>query len=301
MTKSIDWDDLRLFQTLAGANTVRAAALELGTSHSTLSRRLDVLEGRLGAILFDRGPRGFKLTEAGAVLLGSVNEASASFDHGLLQVAGLDQRMEGQIRITLPDFLAFYCLLEPLEAFRSLHPNIDLEVDISYETSNLNRREADIAVRMIALDQSPPPSLVGRKVGMSAATGYATRAYLEGKNLNDARCGAAWLGWAADDSNDWVADLPYSKLPVYGSFNHAELQHHAALAGVGIAYIPVIIGDNDPRLCRIPGMTPKPARDIWVLSHADLRESARMKSLRDWISKALISARPNLLGMSSLL
>lgn len=292
----MNWDDLRLFQALAGEKTVRAAALELGTSHSTLSRRLDVLEGCLGVTLFDRGPRGFKLTEAGAILLGSVDEASAAFDRGLLQVAGLDQRMEGQIRITLPDFLAFNCLLEPLEVFRSTHPNIDLEVDISYEISNLNRREADVAVRMIELDQSPPPSLVGRKVAVSAATGYATQSYLAGKDLSDAECGAVWLGWAPDDTNDWVADLPYPRLPVYGSFNHAELQHHAAIAGMGIAYIPAIIGDNDPRLIRIPGMSPKPARDIWVLSHADLRQSARMKSLRDWISKTLISARQNLLG-----
>ena len=286
-----DWDDLRLFQALANAATVRAAAAGLGISHSTLSRRLDTLEGRLGVALFDRGPRGFKLAEAGAILLESVDDASASFDRGLLQVAGLDRRMEGSIRITLPDFLAFYCLLESLESFRATHPKIDLEVDISYTTFNLDRREADVAIRLIALDQSPPPSLIGRKVGISAATGFATDAYLQGKDLTDPKCGAVWLGWSPDDSIEWIAETPYPHLPVYGVFNHAELQHHAAVAGIGIAYLPLIIGDNDPRLHRIPGMTPKPARDIWVLSHADLRETVRMKALRDWVSQALVSAR----------
>jgi len=289
-----DWDDLRLFQALANAATVRAAAAGLGISHSTLSRRLDTLEGRLGVTLFDRGPRGFKLTEAGAILLESVDDVSTSIDRGLLQVAGIDKRMEGLIRITLPDFLAFYCLLQSLESFRATHPKIELEVDISYASFDLDRREADVAIRMIALDQSPPPSLVGRKVGISAATGFATDAYLKGKDLTDPRCGAVWLGWAPDDSIDWVTDTPFPHLPIYGVFNHAELQHHAAIAGMGIAYLPLIIGDNDPRLHRVPGMTPKPSHDIWVLSHADLRETVRMKTLRDWVSQTLVSARGNL-------
>ncbi len=289
-----DWDDLRLFQALANAATMRAAAAGLGISHSTLSRRLDTLEGRLGVTLFDREPRGFKLTEAGTILLESVDDASTSIDRGLLQVAGIDQRMEGLIRVTLPDFLAFYCLLESLQSFQATHPKIDLEDDITYASFDLDRREADVAIRMIALDQSPPPSLVGRKVGISAATGFATDAYRKGKDLTDPECGAVWLGWAPEDSIEWIAETPYPHLPIYGAFNHAELQHHAAIAGMGIAYLPLIIGDNDTRLHRIPGMVPKQTHDIWVLSHAGLRETVRMKALRDWVSQALVSARSSL-------
>ncbi len=285
MDLQIDWDDLRLFQALAVHPTVRAAAAALGISHSTLSRRLDRLEHQVGAALFERGPRGFTLTTSGQVLLGSVDAAAAQFDAGLLKVSGLDQRLAGPIRLTLPDFLAFYCLLDPLRQFQAAYPDIALEVDISYAAFDLDRREADVAVRMIAVDASPPETLVGRRVGVSHATGYGA----DGGN-------ACWLGWAADDDGDWARATPYPDWPVVGSYNHAELQHHAAVAGLGAAYLPCIIGDADPRLTRLPGMVPKPARDIWVLTHRDLRETARMKVLRDFIAAALIKARPALEG-----
>ncbi|WP_198007046.1 LysR family transcriptional regulator [Roseobacter sp. CCS2] len=283
----IDWDDLRLFRALAVHPTVRAAAAVLGISHSTLSRRLDRLEHQVGAALFARGPRGFALTEAGQALLISVEAAAEQFDSGLLKVSGLDRRLEGPIRLTLPDFLAFYCLLVPLRRFAQTYPDIDLEVDISYAASNLDRREADVAVRMVALDGSPPETLVGRKVGVSYATGYRAA------NTESAAC---WLGWAADDDGAWARQTNLPDMQVRGAFNHAELQHHAAAAGLGMAYLPCVIGDNDQRLVRLPKMHPKPARDIWVLTHRDLRETARMKVLRDFISHALADARPMLQG-----
>ncbi len=285
MKPNIDWDDLRLFQALARHPTVRAAASALGISHSTMSRRLDRLEHQVGAALFERGPRGFTLTDAGHQLLASVDAAADQFDAGLLKVSGLDQRLAGPIRLTLPDFLAFYCLLVPLRVFQARHPEIALEIDISYAAFDLDRREADVAVRMIGVDETPPETLVGRRVAVSYATGYGV--------ADATQC---WLGWAQDDDEAWVRQTPYPDWPISGSYNHAELQHHAAVAGLGMAYLPCIIGDSDARLDRLPQMVPKPARDIWVLTHRDLRETARMKVLRDFIAEALIQARPALRG-----
>lgn len=277
MAAQLDWDDLRCFLAMGEETTLRSAAGALKVSHSTLLRRLHALEAQLGARLYDRQPRGFALTEEGRTLLGALLRAQDAIDDGVRKIIGKDERLEGPIRLSVPDFLAFYCLLEPLRAFQDAHPAIDLHVDITYEAADLTRREADIAVRMTLLDDNPPEGLVGRKVLQSAATGYATPAYLERYDLSDPLGGAVWLGWKSGAPQRWIAETPYAHLPARGAYNHAELQHHAALAELGMAYIPTVIGDSDKRLVRAPNMTPKPARDIWVLTHADLRETSRMR------------------------
>ena len=282
-----NWDDLRVFLAMGEAKTLRAAATALGVSHSTLLRRLEALERTVGAALFHRHSRGVTVTAEGRDLLTSLRRADDAIHDGMRKVAGKDARLQGPVRLSLPDFLAFYCLLTPLRAFQKAHPAIDLEIDISYATADLARREADIAVRMTYLDEDPPEGLVGRKILQSYATAYATPDYLARHDLSDPAGGAAWLGWKAGSSNEWTADTPYPHLPVRGAYNHAELQHHAALAEHGVAYMPTLIGDTDPRLVRLPGMTAKPARDIWILTHADLRDTARMRVLRDFISAAL--------------
>lgn len=293
---SLDWDDLRLVLLLAETGGARAAGQRLGITHSTLSRRILGLETRLGVQLFERDTRGFRLTEAGAELVAPIRRASSEIDAGLRQVAGADRRMEGPIRVTLPDFLAYYGLLPALGAFQQAHPGVDLEVDISYSAADLVRREADVAVRLLRPGESPPESLIGRKLAVSAATAYATPWYLAQHDLSRADGGAAWLGWEAGSDEAWRAETPYLHLPATGHFNHAELQHHAARAHLGIAYIPCLIGDSDPELVRAPDMTPRPARDVWLLTHVDLRNSARMKKLRRVLEQAVLDIAPRLIG-----
>ena len=276
-----NWDDYRLFAALAATGSVRRAANRLGTSHSTLSRRMSELEARLGAQLFERGTHGFRLTEAGQVLRSSIDEAAAAIDRGNRQLTGLDDRMSGPLRATMPDLLAFYLLLPAIGTFREVHPDVELEIDISYTAQDLDRRDADVAIRMVHVGASPPQSLVGRKVAVSHATGYASRSYLERYDLDDPDGGAAWLGWAADDDGEWIAHSSHPHLPKAMALNHAELQHHAVRKSLGLGYLPCIIGDTDPDLVRIADVEPRPARDIWVLTHEDLRSTARMRAFRD--------------------
>lgn len=283
----MNWDDFRLFNILARTTTIRAAASVAGISHSTLSRRMDALEAQVGAQLFSRGPRGFQLTAQGRAFQTAVAQAEVALDDGLRTITGADDRLAGQIKLTLPDFVAYYCVLDQLPAFQAQYPDITLDIDVSYDTANLTRREADVAIRFVPIGTTPDDVLVGRKVGQSHAAGYATQAYLKDVDLSSPQGGAAWLGWSHEDSQDWIERTPYPYLPIYGYFNHAELQHHAARAGLGISYLPSCIGEADPDLVRLPNMSPMPARDIWVLTHADLRKTQRMKVFRDWLVDTL--------------
>ena len=291
-----DWDDYRLFAELAHRGTVRGAAAVLGTSHSTLSRRLSAMEARLGAQLFERGTHGFRLTEAGETLLASVERAGEALDEGRRRLTGIDERMAGPIRVTLPDLLLVNLLLSAIEAFREAHPAVEIELDVSYDAFDLNRREADVAIRMVHLGTSPPPSLVGRKVATSYATGYGHPDYLATHDVTKPDGGAAWLGWAVNDDGAWREKTSHPHLPLCYRINHAEMQRHAAREGLGLAYLPCIIGDTDPDLVRLPDAEPKPARDVWVLTHADLRETARMRAFRDAMTDALRKGRHRLEG-----
>lgn len=282
-----NWDDYRLFAALAKTGSVRRAAGLLGTSHSTLSRRMSELEAHLGAQLFERGTHGFRLTEAGEVLRANVGDAGAAIDRGNRQLTGLDDRMSGPLRATMPDLLAFYLLLPAIGTFQEAHPDVELEIDISYTAHDLDRRDADVAIRMVHVGASPPLSLVGRKVAVSHATGYASRSYLGRYDLDDPDGGAAWLGWAADDDGEWIARSSHPHLPKVMALNHAELQHHAVRSGLGLGTLPCIIGDTDPDLVRIADVEPRPARDIWVLTHEDLRSTARMRAFRDAMVEAI--------------
>lgn len=295
-TAAIDWDDYRLFATLARSGSVRRSASELGISHSTLSRRLAAFEKRTGAQLFERGTHGFKLTEAGGLLLERVDDARAALDAGHRALDGIDARMAGPLRVTMPDFLAYHLLLPAIEAFARAHPRVEVELDVSYDASDLVRREADVAVRMVMVGESPPDMLVGRKVGVSHATGYATPDYLVQNDPDVPNTSARWLGWAPDDDGVWTANTSHPRCTTVGSYNSAELQRHAAAAGLGMATIPCLIGDADPRLVRTSDAFPKPARDIWVLTHVDLRHTARMKAFRDAMVEAIDASKGNLVG-----
>ena len=291
-----DWDDYRLFSALAETGSVRGAAARLGTSHSRLSRRLSTLEARLGAQLFERGTHGFILTEAGALLREDVAAAHEALDRGRRRLTGIDERMEGPIRVTLPDLLLVNLLLPAVRAFGNGHPAVEIELDATYAASDLGRREADVAIRMVHLGASPPQSLVGRRVATSYACGYAHPALLAAHDLADPDGGASWLGWAEEDDGAWRAKTSRPHLPLRYRVNHAEMQRHAARGRLGLAYLPCIIGDTDPDLVRVPGETPAPARDIWVLTHEDLRQTARMRAFRDAATEAIRAAAGRLEG-----
>ncbi len=296
MNAGFEWDDYRLFHALADCGSVRGTAEKLGISHSTLSRRLDKLEATLAVQLFERSRRGFKLTEAGELLRHSTLAAETSLLDGQRKVAGLDQRMSGPIRVSMPDILAYYVLLPAIGEFQKTYPEIELDIDISYVSSDLERRDADIAVRMLGIDVSPPESLFGRKIGQSYASAYATPQYLAEHDPAVENSTAHWLGWEMSTDAEWIAKSPYPHLQHRGQYNHAELQHHAARAGLGIAYIPCVLGVSDPDLVELQRMTPTPARDIWVLTHEDLRNAKRMKVFRDLMVETISAARPALSG-----
>ena len=296
----MNWEDVRLFLALARSGSARATAAEEGVSHSTVTRRVDLLESDLGVRLFDRDVRGYRLTGAGETMLSSTVRAEDALLTAERQLQGRDAQLTGEIRLTTSNIIATHLIMDDLVEFTRQYPDIDLNVLISYDLFNLSRREADVAVRMLRLGSSPPEDLVGRKLVTIKSCYYASDAYLAENDLGRANNTARWIGW--DDIERfpaWVKASPFPNLPVYGKLNDVMLQAEAARRGMGLTVLPCFFGDSVEGLRRIPDCEPYLSFDLWMLSHPDLRDAARMRTFRAFAADMIDRKRTLLVGESS--
>ena len=156
-------------------------------------------------------------------------------------------------------------------------------------------READVAIRLLVIGRQPPEHLVGRRLGTIYATAYAAPAYLETVDLEHDPAGARWIGWGGDDRYPgWVRTSPFPEIPARVRIDDGMIQLEAARQGMGLAQLPCFLGDPDPALVRVGPGPPQPNFDIWLLSHPDLRDTARLRVFRDRIAEA-IRAKSDLL------
>lgn len=148
----MEWDDLKYFLAVARSGSLTEAGQTLKTSASTVSRRISVLEKKLGAHLFDRKSSGYVLTESGIEIrqkAGDVEAAALSVERAAL---GRDMHPTGVVRVTASDDIAANLIAPHLGRFQDRYPNIVLEIIAQMEIADLTRREADIALRGRATD-----------------------------------------------------------------------------------------------------------------------------------------------------
>ncbi len=285
----MDWEDLRVFAGLAQYGTARKAAAALSMHYTTVCRRLDSLESDIGTRLFDRMPDGYVLTSAGEQMLATVLPFEAELEALSRRVSGHDNALAGKIRVTMPEPVAIYIIAPKLNRFTSKYPDLELEFVLSDAFLDLGKREADICIR---LDNNPPDNLIGRRLFKFAKTAYASPEYLERQNLAEHPERARWLGW---DGAPWlresVRESLYPDTPVWGQFPSMDLQQAAARAGLGMVMLPCAQADSDPGLVRVPGAVSTPAQDVWVLTHPELKNVARIRAFMDFAIEALLEAK----------
>lgn len=280
------WDDLRVALALGRARSVRAASRALGVSHSTVLRRLESLERSTGAQIFDRGKSSWELTAAGQDVFDSAGELEAIIVGLERRVEGRDLRLAGPVRVSMP--APVLSVLAPdLLRFSAAHPHIELTTTVSERFVDLALREADIALRV---SPRPTPSLVGRRLAMTASAIYGTKRYLEGRSLRDL------------DQLDWVTHPSESSLPFAKWFNENVPNAHVVLradtlgairtavdADAGVAILPCALAPlGDYRMVR---RLPELDAPLWVLTHEDLRSKARLRACRDFIAEAIAQKR----------
>lgn len=289
-----DWDDLRFFLAVARKGSVRGAAAQLGVNHSTVSRRIDAFEKKLSARLFERLPSGYFITSAGEEMRQSAENIEAEVDTIDRRVVGQDRRLGGLLRVTLVESMAQNLLMADLVAFIGLHPEIELDLITTNSTVNLSKREADVAIRV---SNDPTDTLVGRRVLKLAIANYASTDYLASHNPSKSPNDLTWIG-AGDPVPDpqWVRDSPYPKTSARNHIRHPLVQLAAAKAGMGMAILPCFIGDSELTLRRVPPAAATPDRDVWLLTHEDLRQTARVRVFIDFMANAILAKKDLLEG-----
>jgi len=290
MDRMLDWDDLRYFLAVARSGSVSAAARGLRVHHATVSRRLHAFEQRVGARLFDRLPGGWVTTAAGeetrlAAL--RVEDEMQALDR---RVLAQDAELSGRLRVALADSAA-YALLPELRAFSLAYPQIELELTVANRLTNLTRREADVAIRVT---RAPAEHLVGRKVGTVVFALYGSNEYLDARTDAADLEQHAWLGWdeslAELEPARWMRENA-AHARVVACFDSVLLAYHAVREGFGICLLPCALADRDATLRRVEQQLLVPCGEMWLLTHPDLRRTARVHRFIQFMSEAMAATR----------
>ncbi len=292
---SMDWDDLKVFTAIAHSGSVRAAARRLGIHHSTVARRLDHFEKRLGTVMFNRTPEGLKLSADGQLVLLQAEQVEGQIDDIERVLVGRDQRLQGHVRITFPEPVGTSFLMRDLGRFVSDYPDISLDFIGSYEALSLTRGEADVAVRVT---DAPPEHLVGRRLGQYAVAVYASTEYLTTHDPVAHPESCNWIDWGMARSISEATRLrTFPEVASRTRSPNAPLQLAAVEAGVGMAALPCVLGDAHPALTRLSD--PVVAQEIWVLTHPDLRNAARVRAVMGCIVDSFRRNEDQLLGRAT--
>ena len=285
-----DWTQARAFLATVESGSLSKAAKALGLTQPTLSRQVAGLEASLGVVLFERIGRALVLTVTGRDLLDHFRDMGAAAERIALAAAGHSQVLEGRVRISASDAFAVYVLTPLLPELQGIAPGIEVEVLASNTISDLQRREADIAVRHL---RPVEPELIGRQVGEWRARLYASGGYLDrrGRPAVPEDLGAHdLLGFAPVER--LVATLNAFGLPVSRrNFRHVTdnglVLAGMAERGLGIAVTPEVFAVRmaglEPVLPDWPGI-PVP---LWLIAHREVQTSRRVRLVFDFLAEAL--------------
>ncbi len=295
-----NWDDLRSFLAVARHGSLSGAARALGVNHSTVFRRLNGLEERLGVRLFERLPTGYVPTAAGEEMLATaarVEEEITALDRRL---SGRDVRLTGSLRVTTTDTLALGLLPPHLARFRKAYPGIELELVTGNAFFSLSKREAVVALRP---SRDPDEAMVGRRLSGIAVAVYGAAAYLARHGRpeapGDLAAGHALVAGDASLAHLGAARWLRRHAPeaaVALRCNSWMSQLAAVRAGIGLGALPCFLADPDPELVRVLPPQEEMASELWLLTHPDLRHTARVRAFMDLLADSLRRERARLEG-----
>ncbi len=284
---SIEWDLVRSFLMVSRKGSLSAAARELGQSQPTLSRNIQAIESATQLNLFQRTTQGLNLTEAGKSLIEAATKMDEAADLFNRQVYGLSEKLEGDVRISVNEVVGIYLLPPAITAFRKKHPDVHIEVVITNQTSSINKREADIALRMFRPTQ---PDLVAKRLPDMALGFYASQAYVaefgEPQSMQEL-FNHSIIGF--DENMEFIEQAQkMGQQLVRKNFvlrtDHLLAQMNLCRAGAGIVGTHVELAKKWPELKRILEWIPLPALEFWIVCHSDTQYNSRIRAFQHFLS-----------------
>ena len=297
MNSSFDWTLVRSFLAALEHGSLLGAARALKSSQPTIGRHIAELESQLGVLLFERGGRGLKPLAMALKLAESARAMEAGANQLQRSVSGAEDAVRGTVRITASQPVACVLLPPLLARLQQELPGIQIELVSSNEVSNLIRREADIAVRMVPPDQT---SLVAKRIGKVTIGTYAHRDYLKRAGTPAQPLELLTHALIGSDKNEdtlrGFAKMGYPVTKEQFSFRTDDLMANwcAVRSGVGIGFIADYLARTDADVMPLLPMLKIPSIPVWLAVHREIRTSKRIRAVYDFlgdhIPQALSSA-----------
>jgi DNA-binding transcriptional LysR family regulator len=293
MNGNFDWALVRSFLAALDEGSLLGAARALKSSQPTIGRHIAELESQLGVALFERTGRGLKPL-AMALKLAEFARAMEAGAHQLQRsVASAEDAVRGTVRITASQPVACVLLPPLLANMRLQLPEVQVELVSSNEVSNLLRREADIALRMVPPAQA---ELVAKRIGKVTLGVYAHRDYL--KRAGTPRELTDLLGHALV-GNDINEDI----IRGFGAMGFAMTREQFALrtddlmaywqavrSGVGIGFVADYLARTDTDVIAVLPILKIPPLPVWLAVHREIRTSKRIRAVYDFLAQAVPEA-----------
>ena len=289
---NFDWNYAKAFMVAVERGSFTSAAKELKISQTTLGRQITAFEEDLGIVLFLRGGnKTLELTESGHDLLEYVQVMAEYAKKLSLRASGKTSTLEGIVRISASEAEAVYSLPCIVKKIRQSWPGIIVEILASNKASNLEKREADIAIRNF---KPKGQNLIIKQLKDTQAFLYASPSYLESINYSggdDCLSGADIIVTPEMDEqsmlniflNSFEINVTAKNFTILTKNQSAYWE--LVKNGVGIGVMPSHIGDNEKRVVRVnPNASPVPFGN-WIVAHSELNKNPRIRLVYDFIAE----------------
>lgn len=295
----MDWGLYRYFLAVAESGSLSAAARQLGVSQPTVGRQIQELEARLNTRLFDRLSTGYSLTPSGKCVVDLARNIEVNAVAIERKIAGVDQKPAGLVCLCAPEGLGNAWLMPKIALLRERYPEIEVELVISMGQRDLGRREADIALRV---GKPGDDSLVGRRISAVGFGLFASRDYAARRGIPETPRDLA--GHCVIESIGPLATLPQVQrlrdLSGESSCGFAcsnlLVQFTALKTGLGLLPIPYYMAHGHPDLLHVLPDDFHIEMDLWLLTHRDLKATARIRAVMDFLAGEVLADRDLLVG-----
>lgn len=291
----MNWDDLRFLLAVARHGSHSAAARALGVAQPTVGRRVEALQRALAARLFERVAGELIPTTVGRAVL----EQAEAIEQRMLATERIARantsELAGHVRITASDWLVSRVLPGVVPRLAEQAPAVRLDLEVQSRLADLTRNEADLALRPSRFEAN---SVWQRAVGFAEFAMYASADYLSrrGKPTLANQCDGHDL-IVMDDDAGAIADVKWlrriaAKARVRARVNGRDPMAQLALADVGLACLPTLVGDASRGLLRVTTLTGAPGRTLWLGVHHDRRDLRRVKSVAELVRQVVSASLP---------
>jgi DNA-binding transcriptional LysR family regulator len=287
---AFDWTLVKSFLAVLDAGSLMGAARRIGARQPTLSRHVAELEAQLGVPLFERTGRGATPTAAALAIADAarqMHDGADSLGHALQRNR---EATTGTVRITTSEVAAVWLLPQVLAQLRAAEPGIQVELVASNGLSNLLRREADIAVRMVRPTQG---SLIARKLGEIPIVAAAHESYLARAGTPREPVELLQHSLIGYDSNDLVQrgfaafGLAVGREAFALRTDDQVAYGRLVAAGAGIGFVAAYTIAHSPGVRPLLPMLKIAPLPCWLAVHREIRGNRVVRRVYDFLAVAI--------------